>query len=50
MERVWTYASSPSWRANQPLASLLTGMIPVVVLSGAKIEVLVIPRTSKMSC
>lgn len=50
MERIWSYASSLLWCVNQPLASLLTGIIPAVVLSGAKIEVSVMPRTSKMSC
>lgn len=50
MEKGWTYAWSASSCANQPLASLLTGIIPVVVLFGAKIEVSVMPRTSKMSC
>ena len=39
---------SASWRSDQPLASLLTGMMPEVVVFGAKIEVSVMPRTSNM--
>lgn len=50
MQKGRTYAWSASWCANQPLASSPTGIIPVVVVFGAKIEVSVMPRTSKMSC
>lgn len=50
MEKRGTYALPASWCDNQPLASLLTGIIPVAVLFGAKIEVSVMPRTSKMPC
>lgn len=45
------YASSPPRRNDQPLASLLMGMIGETVLSvGAKMEVSVMFNTVKISC